>query len=1251
MNNIYEKFTNLYSLQKTLRFELIPQGKTLENMKTNHIIEDDEVRAVSYKQAKKLIDEYHKAFIDKCMESYSINSKDLSEYYKLYKDKNKDKKDFDKVKVNLRKGISNAFTKNELYKQIFSKEIITKILPTFYSDKEDTSVLDEFSRFYTYFSGYNENRKNMYVADEKSTAIAYRLINDNLPMFCENIEKFNYAKTVIGDKIKEVYDNLNEYIQVNDIEDMFNIEYFNEVLSQRGIDVYNTIIGGKSKDDGTKIKGLNEYINEYRQNNPSDKKISKLNMLYKQVLSNKETASFVIDKFGSDQEVLETIDKLSVNINNEVINGGLENLLKNIKSYDLSKIYVKNDISITNISQYLYDDWNTISHGIRDDYDVNFGVPNTQKKEENKKKFLKSKRNLSIEFLNTCTSNKENFTPVEKYFSDCIVGETKKENVFEKIKRTYDEIKSLIKSDYENNLKEDYDNIAKIKDYLDALKELQNFIKPLVAVRFDEEKDRDNKFYDELFKYWDTMLDITSVYNKVRNYVTGKPYSTSKIKINFNNPTLLNGWALGNEITNSSLLFRKNGYYYLGMINKEYNKCFEEYPSPVDESDILEKMVYLQAADPQKDVQNMMVIDGKTVKKNGRKDGDGENRQLEEFKCKYLPQNINRIRLTKSYSKLSENFNKKDLVDFIDYYKSRAVEYYSDFTFKFKKSEDYEDFGEFTNHINEQAYQIYFVNISERYINDLVEEGKLYLFQIYNKDFSEHSYGKPNLHTMYWKALFNEDNLKDVVYKLNGEAEIFYRQASIKRDITHPKNEKINNKNENNPRKQSVFEYDLIKDKRYTEDKFQFHVPISLNFKAKGISKINEYVNRAIKENDNNYIIGIDRGERHLLYLSLIDSHGKIVKQYTLNDIVNENNGIEYKTDYHKLLDYKEKEREKARESWQSIENIKNLKEGYLSQVINKITDLMIKYNAIVVLEDLNFGFMRGRQKFEKQVYQKFEKMLIDKLNYLVKKDINENEPGGLLHAYQLTNEFESFKKLGKQSGFLYYIPAWNTSKMDPVTGYVNFFYYVKYESEKSSKEFFKKFDNIKFNAERNYFEFDIDYSKFGNKAEGAKQKWTLCSYGDRVKSFRNPEKNSQWDSVEINITDCIKELLEQNNVDYKSEQLQEDILKITGKDFWEKFTNLFKLVIQMRNSITGTTTDYIISPVADENGEFFDSRKQIEGLPKDADANGAYNIARKGLWVIKQIKATPDDKLKNIKLAVSNKEWLEFIQNKEYDL
>lgn len=45
--------------------------------------------------------------------------------------------------------------------------------------------------------------------------------------------------------------------------------------------------------------------------------------------------------------------------------------------------------------------------------------------------------------------------------------------------------------------------------------------------------------------------------------------------------------------------------------------------------------------------------------------------------------------------------------------------------------------------------------------------------------------------------LFDERNLSNVVYKLNGEAEMFYREASIndKEKITHQANQPIENKN------------------------------------------------------------------------------------------------------------------------------------------------------------------------------------------------------------------------------------------------------------------------------------------------------------------------------------------------------------------------------------------------------------------------------------------------------------------------
>ena len=82
-----------------------------------------------------------------------------------------------------------------------------------------------------------------------------------------------------------------------------------------------------------------------------------------------------------------------------------------------------------------------------------------------------------------------------------------------------------------------------------------------------------------------------------------------------------------------------------------------------------------------------------------------------------------------------------------------------------------------------------------------------------------------------------------------------------------------------------------------------------------------------------------------------------------------------------------------------------------------------------------------------------------------------------------------------------------------------------------------------------------------------------------------------------------------------------------------------------MRNSITGTDVDYLISPVRNASGKFFDSREKADGLPFDADANGAYNIARKGLWIIEKLKKYDDEEIDKVKTSISNAQWLEYAQ------
>ena len=278
--------------------------------------------------------------------------------------------------------------------------------------------------------------------------------------------------------------------------------------------------------------------------------------------------------------------------------------------------------------------------------------------------------------------------------------------------------------------------------------------------------------------------------------------------------------------------------------------------------------------------------------------------------------------------------------------------------------------------------------------------------------------------------------------------------------------------------------------------------------------------------------------------------------------------------------------------------------------------------------------------------------MLINKLNYLVFKEKEENEPGGLYKAYQLTNKFDSFKKLGKQTGILFYIPAWCTSKIDPVTGFVNLFN-TKYENLNKAIDFVKNFEEIRFNGDENYFEFIVDdYSKFTDRLSESKKDWVICSNSDRILTYRNPDKNNEWDSKTVILTDGFKNLFEKYNISLKN--IKSDIIEKADAKFFngtkEKdgfigFMHLFKLVVQMRNSNSKTSEDYIISPVKNKNNEFYDSRICSNKLPKDADANGAYNIARKGLMLIEQIKNTAPENPGKIKYNITNKEWLKWVQ------
>jgi len=1272
-----KQFTNLYPVTRTLRFELIPQGQTLETINGQKLIAADEHRAISFVAVKKMIDRHHKKYIERVLSGFKLQYANegklnsIEELYSLYKRPDKtvdEKKDMRHVQDELREQISDAFTKDASYKRLFSKELIREDLLEEASD-EEKSLIYEFRNFTTYFSGFHDNRENMYSAENKSTSIAHRIINDNLPKFIDNMGIYfnKIMRTPIAESIPVLYDELKDRLGVGSIDEMFMLDNFNNVMSQKQIDVYNTVIGGLSLENGKRIQGINEYVNLYNQQNGTT--IPKLKPLFKQILSDREQLSWVIDKFESDNEMLSAIKECYEYLDSNVFKQ-IETLIRKLDSFNLEHIYIPVKF-LNGISNRMFGEWHTIQDAVIDKLKVEH--PKNKRERDDKydsriMKMYKSYDSFSIAYLNSCLP----FIGPDicSYFSamGAVDSEDKQEpSIPVRIMNAYHEVSGLLNQGYpeDKRLAQDESSVDKLKSLLDSIKDLQHFIKPLCSQC--DEFDKDERFYSEIESLEQEINQITPLYTKVRNRMTSKPYSTDKFKLSFNiKGNLLNGWV--DSKTEKSdcgtqyggYLFRKMNSigeydYYLGI--SANTKLFRKADGVTGQ---FERLDYYQ---PKSQTVYGKCYVGKDGYENDKQALMQSIRTFVDAACnegcsKEIANETNpsamvsaiRDKFPSLYQELLKDSEFSEVNKRVTDNLHRTILSLS----RVPRSKEYKNakFSLFTEpqQVIEEICKDKVFNyfpIDEQELSDVMASDwkPLLLFKISNKDLSfaeknekglRRLRGTENIHTMYFKALMSgEQSVFDI-----GSGEVFFRKASLKAKVTHPAGVPMKNKNPLNCNKERVLGYDLIKDKHYTEDKFFFHISLLQNYKAPKKCDVNALTRNFIKNNNDVHFIGIDRGERNLLYVSVINGKGQIVEQSSLNVI--ESNGN--MTDYHDLMDKRENKNKKDKQSWRTIEGIKDLKQGYLSQVVHKIVSLVLKYNAVVVLEDLNMEFKRGRQKVEKSVYQQFEKALIDKFNYIADKHIDSDKVGGILNGLQLANKFEGFNKMGKQNGFIFYIPAWKTSNIDPVTGFVDFLH-PRYESVEKSRAFICKFKSIRFNKETGMYEFALDYDDFTDKASGTRTEWTVCSNGTRIENFRN-KKNSQWESREVRLTDEFDKLFGKYGIS-RDGNLKDQIARQTEKGFFEPLMSLIGLMFKIRNCKIGTSIDYVLSPVADESGVFYDSRCCGDRLPKDGDANGAYNIARKGLMMARQIRACSD--VNKVKFDTSNEEWLRFVQEKLY--
>ena len=1217
--NIYCGQTNQFSLTKTVGFGLNPVFGTKNAIKKYSVIEDGKEKAEQYEQAKEIMDKAHKFFIDSILNQYN---KDWLPLFNAYVKQNEKKastaviKAFKKMLDEYKKEIAKAFKSSEYYEQLTPANLIKMVENDTFSlvnyTKDEKKTLLFFKNFATFFSKYQSNRKDIYENTKNGTiSVPNRLLDDNFPIYVSNILLFEQ----LSDDLKEeCILALKPFEQRFDVkaEDFFNVERgngFSSFLTQKGIEIYNTLIGGYNEKDNVKIRGLNEICNEaYTQKRLEDP--VKFIRLKKQVLSDKEPTSVLPEKFEDSFEVMRYIDEYGEKLL-KTFDALYDEVFEAGKTANLNRIFV-NKKALHSLSYILYKNADELNEVLAE------------------AKIKSSQKHYSVETLNDTTCYnilEEVMFALKKNFEDVV-----------RLKKNVDAINRTEKvSDYTD-----------VKAYLDQIQICEKTLKIIAAV---DHPSRDVVFYDTFDRLYKVFRENIDLYNKTRNFVTKKPFSTDKFKLTFSHYNTLGGWDKGAIHKNLGILFLKDDEYYLGIVNKQFPINIDGQEQPF--ANAYKKVDIDYCSDANKTLPRCFIMS-------------------KQFKA---PADIVAGYTAGKHKSLSELFDLDFCHKLINYYKECLKEHptLKRFQYKFSPTEDYSCMEDFYKEVDLQSYKMHFSYVDENVLKKATESGQLFLFRIYNKDLNGKSKGNPDLTTLYWKALFTEENRENCVFKLSGGAEVFFRDKSLENICIHKKGSTLINKVDKNgepiPPKEynlvrleshhtdietlrkkypnytfKVCPYDIMKDRRYGKPSYHFHVPIEINYCKEKSSKaslksFNRCILEKLQDNKEFNLMGIDRAEHNLLSVVVINQKGEILLQENLNIINNFN--------YQHKLTQVEENRQEQRKSWNTIEKIKDVKKGYLSGAVKHIIDLMFEYNAVLVMANLDQEFKHSRSFIDKQIYQHFEKAILRKLAFLCFKNKADDEEGSIRKGYQLTLEQDDLTKIYnlKQNGFVFYVSPAYTERIDPTTGFVNMFpkKSLQYKNRKLAREFIEKFKSISYDKKLG-FKFVFRYCDFDTKRKDFKEKWTIYT-GDFIRHIWKRTQNGEYVRQEIDITKEMKELFQLHDIDLTKEDLRQQILDNETPEMYQSFLYLFRKTVDFK--YVGEDTYYIASPVLNDEGTFFNNLNTVpDKYPQDSDKNAAYHIALHGLRYLNRVENG------EIKKDEPNKQqfnWLRFVREKEY--
>lgn len=1381
-----KEFTNLYQLSKTLRFELKPIGKTaktfqrwLEEMNKAELVGDNDGNLFlkdknikkAYMAIKPIMDRLHEQFIEMSLLSEEAKQIDFSKYFEAYKKKTINapmEKELRKAFANPFQCAGRCFSEDISKAQKDRKEIKSKkdkqyecltdakmynYLSAHVRDLAEQNGIDEqklkkhieqFKGFWGYLDGYNQNRENYYEVDkEASTAVATRIVHENLPTFCSNAMRFEKRKDeylciyrYLKDNSREtkIKNTKGEEIDVEAISDnFFQIKHFNECLAQSQIEEYNRIIGNYNM--------LINLYNQLRRGEKDFKKIDEFEKLKKQIGCGKKKSMFETLQGDSDvKKLLLKASEAGKQMFKDVADFSeiktVPDFIEFLRECDNWDGIYMSKTAIDKISSLYFANWHSIKDKLKE-AKADACITYEKKREEPIK--LRDAVELSGLFAVLDSEQSEHF------FKDSLFKDDDTNDYRGVLNKTLTPSKNLIQllcfdierntnaflsesnnivklekyKDENNQAGEEDENIKQIKEWFDAATDAMRIVRYFAVRKSKMKGNIPNVTIEQALSnlLYNDDVQWFKWYDLVRNYLTKKPQDyakDNKLKLNFDSSSFLkeNGWDNDYSKSGAFIVIKDNNYYLVVVNEKMEEDELIKLKSPSNNA--AKRVIYKQQKMDFKNFPRWFIFSkGDNLAPAVEKYNLPIDTILDEYKVYRTLSGSEKDKFIEEHPRFRHNL--------IEYFKKCAPlhESLSPFKDKFetiwRKTDEYSTLSEFYKDTINACYEITFENVD---FDTLCSSDNYYLFQIYSKDFSSGkdggngSTGNENLHTMYWKMLFDEKNLQNVIFKLDGQgAEIFMREPIAKESrVKHIIGSKLVNKrdkdgntipehiyreiyvyaNDNNKKISAEAQkyiddnrviikdvkHEIIKDNRfYNETKYMFHCPITINFKAKSSSEseVNAKITDALQQSKNLNFIGIDRGEKHLVYSCTIDKDGKIIKgKCHDHDIISvirkdkDGKDITHKTNYVQKLEAVADERIIAKKNWQAQNKIKDLKNGYISHVVHHLVEETIKVDgnisphAYIVLEDLNTEMKRGRQKIEKQVYQNLETALAKKLNFVVDKNAKQGELGSVFQALQLTPPINNYQDIEgkKQFGVMLYTRANYTSVTDPATGWRKTIYIKNGKEEDIKNQILETFSDFGIEGKDYFFEYT---------EANAGHLWRMYSgkKGEPLPRFQNRKQlkddKNIWEPEPVNVVEILDQLFAKfdKGKSFK-EQIKDgaELMKVKNRNetAWQSLRFALDIIQQIRNSGEKNSKDdnFLCSPVR-KNGEHFDTRNseyngELSEI-RDADANGAYNIARKGLimdahikyWIEKgrpMMSSKKDKKTSDLDLFISDKEW-----------